>query len=122
RDAACREGAPAARSDRGRAEGATGRAEAQARPRNRGRGLRARCPAPRSDPGAGDRDVMLDVTTITDFGLAWLEASGPFSDIVLSTRVRLARNLQGHPFGKRMREGEREQIYERVRAAADRSA
>lgn len=65
---------------------------------------------------------MLDLTTITDFGLAWLEASGPYSDIVLSTRVRLARNLQGHPFGKRMREGEREQIYERVRAAADRSA
>ena len=32
-----------------------------------------------------------------DFGLGWLDASGPHADIVLSTRVRLARNLLGYP-------------------------
>jgi protein-arginine kinase len=37
-----------------------------------------------------------------DFGLAWLEASGPHADVVLSTRIRLARNLQGHTFCPRM--------------------
>ena len=34
-------------------------------------------------------------------GLSWLDARGPASEIVLSTRVRLARNLQGFPFSIR---------------------
>ncbi|MBI4409792.1 MAG: protein arginine kinase [Gemmatimonadetes bacterium] len=66
---------------------------------------------------------MVDVATLADFGLGWLEPSGPYADIVLSTRVRLARNLQGHAFSTRSREGEREEIFERVRkAAAERSS
>ena len=47
--------------------------------------------------------MTLDLTLPPGFGLGWLEASGPYSDIVLSTRVRLARNLQGHAFGPRHR-------------------
>ena len=43
------------------------------------------------------------LSTIFDRGLGWLDASGPDSDIVLSTRVRLARNLQGYAFGPRSR-------------------
>ena len=62
---------------------------------------------------------MIDVTSLADFGLNWLEASGPHSDIVLSTRLRLARNLQGHAFSLRLRDAERVQIYERVRQAAE---
>jgi protein arginine kinase len=50
-----------------------------------------------------------------DIGLGWLEGGGAHADIVLSTRVRLARNLQGHAFSTRIRDGEREQILERVR-------
>jgi len=64
---------------------------------------------------------MIDYTSLTDFGLNWLEASGPHADIVLSTRVRLARNLQGHAFSGRIRDTEREQIFERVRRACDRT-
>jgi protein arginine kinase len=52
-----------------------------------------------------------------DIGLAWLEGSGAHSDIVLSTRVRLARNLQGHAFSSRVKDADRNQILERVRAA-----
>ena len=62
---------------------------------------------------------MIDVTSLADFGLGWLEASGPHADIVLSTRLRLARNLQGHAFTLKLRDAERLQIYERVRHAAD---
>lgn len=62
---------------------------------------------------------MIDVTSLADFGLNWLEASGPHSDIVLSTRLRLARNLQGQPFSMKLRDAERQQIYERVRQAAE---
>jgi protein arginine kinase len=65
---------------------------------------------------------MLDHTALTDFGLGWLEASGPHADIVLSTRVRLARNLQGHAFSARIREKERQQIFDEVRRAADQSS
>ena len=62
---------------------------------------------------------MIDVNSLADFGLNWLEASGPHSDIVLSTRLRLARNLQGHAFPLRLRDAERVQIYELVKRAAD---
>ena len=50
---------------------------------------------------------MRELNTLTDFGLGWLEGSGPHAAIVLSTRVRLARNLQGHHFNSRTRDAER---------------
>ena len=52
-------------------------------------------------------------------GLEWLDASGPRADIVLSTRIRLARNLQGFGFGLRATETERASVAEVVRAAAE---
>lgn len=58
---------------------------------------------------------MSDLTNFSDFGLGWLDASGPHSDIVLSTRVRLARNLQGYAFGTRARVNDRRAVLERVR-------
>jgi protein arginine kinase len=65
---------------------------------------------------------MIDLGSMADFGLGWLEASGPHADIVLSTRVRLARNLQGHAYGPRLEVAERESIHEQIRRAADRSS
>ena len=65
---------------------------------------------------------MNDLTTIPDYGLGWLDASGPSSDIVLSTRVRLARNLQGHAFGPRSRVNDREAVLTRVRGAVEKSS
>jgi len=64
---------------------------------------------------------MDDLITIPDFGLGWLDASGPASDIVLSTRVRLARNLQGNAFGPRARVNDREAVLNRVAGAISRS-
>ncbi len=61
---------------------------------------------------------MDDLTTIPDYGLSWLEASGAHADIVLSTRVRLARNLQGHAFGPRARVNDREAVLRLLRARA----
>jgi protein arginine kinase len=40
----------------------------------------------------------------------WLEPGGPQSDIVLSTRVRLARNIAGRPFSSRLRPEERQDL------------
>ncbi len=58
-------------------------------------------------------------TTIPDFGLGWLDASGEHADIVLSTRVRLARNLQGHAFGPRARVNDREAVLRQVRDTSE---
>lgn len=58
---------------------------------------------------------MDDLTALPDHGLSWLEASGDHADIVLSTRVRLARNLQGHAFGPRARVNDREAVLKRFR-------
>jgi protein arginine kinase len=42
--------------------------------------------------------MTVDFSLLPDGGLSWLDGSGPDSNIVLSSRVRLARNLQGRPF------------------------
>ena len=52
---------------------------------------------------------------VPDYGLSWLEASGPQADIVLSTRIRIARNLQGRAFGPRARGEDREAVLDAVR-------
>ena len=62
---------------------------------------------------------MEDLTTVPDFGLSWLDASGDHADIILSTRVRLARNLQGHAFGPRARVNDREAVLESLRSTVD---
>ena len=51
---------------------------------------------------------------VRDFGLGWLDGSGPHADIVLSTRVRLARNLQGHRYATRAGRKDREAVYSAV--------
>lgn len=48
----------------------------------------------------------------------WLAASGPESDIVLTTRVRLARNLAAFPFTSRATLDQMEAVREQVLAAA----
>lgn len=49
----------------------------------------------------------------------WLRGEGPQSDIVISSRIRLARNLSGFPFMSRASEAERRNIEETMHRAAD---
>ena len=65
---------------------------------------------------------MIDLSLIPDGGLGWLDASGPMSNIVLSTRVRLARNLEGVAFNVRSSEEERRRVLEDVDAVWQESA
>ncbi|MDX2191885.1 MAG: protein arginine kinase [Gemmatimonadales bacterium] len=60
----------------------------------------------------------MDLSLLPDGGVGWLDASGPLGHLVLSTRIRLARNLAGFPFCGRASELERERIAERVGEAA----
>lgn len=61
---------------------------------------------------------MIDLSLLPDGGVGWLDASGKHADVVLSTRVRLARNLEGFAFTGRARDGERLRVLAQVEAAA----
>ena len=60
---------------------------------------------------------MLDLALLPDGGIGWLDGSGEHADIVLSTRIRLARNVEGYAFTGRAREGERLRVLQSVRDA-----
>ncbi|HXV86163.1 MAG TPA: ATP--guanido phosphotransferase, partial [Gemmatimonadales bacterium] len=62
--------------------------------------------------------MTLDLSLVPDGGIAWADASGPDSHIVLSSRIRLARNLQGMPFTLRADAAEQEAVLDHVVAAA----
>lgn len=47
----------------------------------------------------------------------WYTAFGPSGDIVLSSRVRLARNISDIPFGSRMTEKHQTEVIERTKSA-----
>jgi protein arginine kinase len=66
--------------------------------------------------------MTFDLSLLRDGGISWLDASGPESAVVLSTRVRLARNLNGFPFTVRTKNEDREAILQQVLAAGRESA
>ena len=61
--------------------------------------------------------MTVDLSLLPDGGVGWLDASGQHSDIVLSTRIRLARNVEGYAFTGRARDGERLRVLAQVREA-----
>ena len=61
--------------------------------------------------------MTIDLSLLPDGGVGWLDASGQHSDIVLSTRIRLARNVEGYAFTARARDGERLRVLAQVREA-----
>jgi protein arginine kinase len=65
---------------------------------------------------------MIERTAPPEGRLDWLDASGPHSDIVLSTRIRLARNLHGWRFGSRAGDEDRRAVLEMTRDAAEASS
>ena len=76
----------------------------------------------RFEPGQGDGAVPRPQPPSLDGMLAqpgpWLDGSGSKSEIVLSTRVRLARNLRREPFTHRAREDQLRGVLQRVERAA----
>jgi protein arginine kinase len=61
--------------------------------------------------------MSVDLSLIPDGGVKWLDASGHHADIVLSTRIRLARNVEGYAYTGRARDGERLRVLSQVREA-----
>lgn len=52
----------------------------------------------------------------------WLQASGPDSDIVVSSRIRLARNIAGFPFLSKMTADQQREVVEKVEEAVGKIA
>lgn len=65
--------------------------------------------------------MTFDLSLLKDGGISWLDASGPESAVVLSTRVRLARNIQGYAFTVRTQEEDRAEILAQVLEATQQS-
>lgn len=57
---------------------------------------------------------MLNFSNVIGEGLSWLDGTGPNSDIVLSTRVRLARNIAGYRFQSGLNALESREILKKV--------
>lgn len=49
--------------------------------------------------------------------MSWYNQSGPNMDVVTSTRIRLARNINGLPFPKNMNESDRKKLNDTVKKA-----
>ncbi|MEG1500614.1 MAG: ATP--guanido phosphotransferase, partial [Clostridiales bacterium] len=52
----------------------------------------------------------------------WALAEGPQNDIVISTRLRLARNLEDIPFPKRLNPQQKREIAQKINQAIEKSA
>jgi protein arginine kinase len=61
---------------------------------------------------------VIDLSLLPDGGMGWLDASGPASHLVLSTRIRLARNLANYTYATRNTVEDREAILRDVLGAA----
>jgi protein arginine kinase len=61
----------------------------------------------------------LDIDSLTHTSGEWLRGSGPDSDIVISSRIRLARNLAQFPFPNRADDDAKSQVEELLRTHLD---
>ena len=57
----------------------------------------------------------MELTDISNDINEWFNGSGPMSDVVVSSRIRLARNLAGHKFLSRCSNQEKTEILEKLR-------
>lgn len=57
---------------------------------------------------------MSDVDVFTNQSAEWLRAAGPESDVVVSSRLRFARNLEGFPFLQKLEAPQKEEILGQV--------
>jgi protein arginine kinase len=57
----------------------------------------------------------MKLSDLTSHAGEWLRGSGPMSEIVISSRIRLARNVAGYPFLARCSRAQRTALEHKVR-------
>lgn len=55
--------------------------------------------------------------TVNNARSKWMEGTGPDNDVVISSRIRLARNISGYPFPHFMPDAEAEKVFHAVQLA-----
>lgn len=65
---------------------------------------------------------MSSIDDLTKQTGAWLAGEGPLSEVVISSRIRLARNLKGYPFLSRADQSQRRRIYRELTEGISASA
>src|SRR3954471_1523215 len=60
-------------------------------------------------------DIDMKLSDLTNHAGEWLRGSGPMSEIVISSRIRLARNISGIPFLTRASQQQKTQLEARSR-------
>ena len=61
----------------------------------------------------------MNLDSLTQKSSEWLRGTGPESDVVVSTRIRLARNLAEFPFSTRIDEESRQAVFDKARDCFD---
>src|SRR5215211_2460721 len=61
------------------------------------------------------RHFRMKLSDLTSRAGEWLRGSGPMSEIVISSRIRLARNVAGIPFLTKAPRAQQQQLEARVR-------
>lgn len=59
--------------------------------------------------------MSMKLSDLTNHAGEWLRGSGPMSEIVISSRIRLARNIAGSPFLSRASRHQRQHLETRIR-------
>ena len=60
----------------------------------------------------------MSLDSLLDQQSSWLRSNGPSSDVVVSSRIRIARNISGFPFVGQADDSDRVKIAEQIAAAA----
>src|SRR5205823_1092934 len=58
---------------------------------------------------------MMKLSDLTNHAGEWLRGSGPMSEVVISSRIRLARNVAGYPFLAKCSRGQRTTLEHKIR-------
>src|SRR5213594_1246890 len=61
--------------------------------------------------------LFMKLSDLTNHAGEWLRGSGPMSEIIISSRIRLARNLAGHQFLSRSSRPQRQSLEAKLREA-----
>jgi len=69
-----------------------------------------------------NKDKSIILQNLKESSAEWINGQGPLSDIVISSRIRLARNVEGIPFSPRAEQAELKNIFELSRQIVEKDS
>jgi len=69
-----------------------------------------------------NKDKSIILQNLKESSAEWTNGEGPLCNIVISSRIRLARNVEGIPFSPRAKQAELKKIFELSRQVIEESS